>query len=167
LNLNSANNPAGQQRKEMKNLITYYPNTIQNVIGDFDRYFESFFGDSILAPAARLINKIPAVDIHETENTYVLDMELPGYDEKNIDIHVDGSNLTIASRQEEKQEKKDEETGKYIMSEIRRNSFSRSFKLPENADPEGVNATFKNGVLSLNIKKRTETQKKTIQINAA
>jgi HSP20 family protein len=91
-------------------------------------------------------------------------MELPGYDEKNIDVHVDGCKLTIASKEEEK---KDEETGKYILREIRRHSFSRSFMLPENTDPEGVNATFKNGILTLNIRKRAETQKKTIQINAA
>jgi HSP20 family protein len=104
------------------------------------------------------------VDIHETGNDYVLDMELPGYDEKKIEVQVDGGNLIIASKQEEK---KDEETEKFILHEIRRNAFSRSFKLPDNADPEAVSAAFKNGVLTLNIKKRAEAQKKTIQINAA
>ena len=148
----------------MKNLIAYYPNTIQNALTDFDRYFESFFGDSLLNQASRIVNHLPVVDIHETGDNYVLNMELPGYDEKNIEVHVDGGNLTIASKEEEK---KDEEAGKYLLREIRRHSFSRSFKLPENADPEGVSAGFKNGILTLNIKKRAETQKKTIQINAA
>jgi HSP20 family protein len=95
-----------------------------------------------------------------------MEMELPGFDEKNIEVNVDGSNLTIASKQEEKKETKDEETG-YILRERRKNAFNRSFQLPENADPEAVSAAFKNGVLSLDIKKRAETQKKVIQINAA
>lgn len=148
----------------MKTMTMYRPNTIQNALSDFDRYFESFFGDSILAPASRILNRLPAVDIRETETAYVLDMELPGYDEKSIDIHVDGASLSIASKQEEAGETKKEE-GTYILRERRFNTFSRSFKLPDNSDPEAVTAVFKNGVLSLEIKKRAETQKRTIQIN--
>ena len=149
----------------MKTLTTYRPATIQNALSDFDRYFESFFGDSILAPAARLFNQMPAVDIQETENAYVLEMDLPGFDEKNIEVHVDGSSLTISSKLEERQEKKEENQGTYILRERRLSSFSRSFKLPENANPEGVSAEFKNGILSLQIQKRAEAQKRTIQIN--
>ena len=153
----------------MKTLAAYRPNTIQNALSDFDRYFESFFGDSILAPAARMLNQLPAVDIRETENAYVLDMDLPGYDEKNIEVHVDGSSLTIAAKDEEARDvKKDEETqGTYLLRERRVRSFSRSFKLPENADPESVSAAFKNGILNLQIKKRAEAQKRTIQINVS
>jgi len=152
----------------MKTMTMYRPNTIQNALSDFDRYFESFFGDSILAPAARMLNQLPAVDIKETENAYVLDMDLPGYDENNIEVHVDGSSLTISSKQEEeKKGKNDESEGTFILRERRVNTFSRSFKLPENADPEAVSASFKNGILNLQIKKRSEAQKRTIQINAA
>ncbi|WP_461255576.1 Hsp20/alpha crystallin family protein [Treponema sp. R80B11-R83G3] len=153
----------------MKTLAMYRPNTIQNALSDFDRYFESFFGDSILAPSARMFNHIPAVDIQENENSYVLDMELPGYDEKNIEVHVDGSSLTISSKEEDAREEKktNENTGTYILRERKISSFTRSFKLPENADPEAVNAAFKNGILSLEIKKRAETQKRAIRINAA
>jgi len=149
----------------MKTLTAYRPNTIQNALTDFDRYFESFFGDSILAPAARMLNHLPAVDIRETENAYVLDMDMPGYDEKNIEVHVDGSSLSISSKQEEEKEKNQD--GTFILRERRLNSFSRSFKLPENSDPESVSAAFKNGTLTLQIKKRAEAQKRTIQINAA
>jgi HSP20 family protein len=149
----------------MKTLTMYRPNPLQNALSDFDRCFESFFGDNVLAPAARIFNHMPAVDIRETENAYVLDMELPGIDEKNIDVHIDGANLTIASSEEEASEKKEE--GTYVLKERRVSSFSRSFKLPENADPEAVNAAFKNGILSMEIKKRAEAQKRTIRINAA
>jgi len=153
----------------MKTLAMYRPNTIQNALSDFDRYFESFFGDSLLSPAARMFNHIPAVDIQETENSYVLDMELPGYDEKNIEVHVDGSSLTISSKEEDAREEKknNDSTGTYILRERKINTFTRSFKLPENADSTAVNASFKNGILNLQIKKRAETQKRAIQINAA
>jgi len=150
----------------MKTLNVYRPAAIQNVLNDFDKYFESFFGDSALAPAARIFDQLPAVDVLETDNSYNLEMDLPGCDENSIDVHIDGSSLTIASRQTE--EKKSEENhGTYMLRERKISAFTRSFKLPENADSDGVNASFKNGVLSLIIKKRAEAQKRTIQINAA
>ncbi|MCL2440638.1 MAG: Hsp20/alpha crystallin family protein [Treponema sp.] len=147
----------------MRTISLFRPNTIQNSLSDFDRYFESFFGDSILSPSAAINRQIPAVDISENENSYILEMDLPGFDEKEIDVHVDGSNLSISSKQSE--EKKDENT--FILKERKTSTFQRSFKLPENADSQAVNASFKNGVLSLEIKKRAETQKRLIQINAA
>jgi HSP20 family protein len=149
----------------MKTMTVYRPHAIQNALSDFDRYFESFFGDSLLTPAARIINHLPAVDVRETENAYILDMELPGRDERDIQVHVDGASLSVESRQEEKcGEQKDD--GTFILRERRSSAFSRSFKLPENADPEAVTAAFKNGVLNLEIKKRAEAQKRAIQINA-
>ncbi|MCL2759156.1 MAG: Hsp20/alpha crystallin family protein [Treponema sp.] len=152
----------------MKTLTVYRPNSIQNALSDFERYFESFFGDSLLAPAVNTFNFVPAVDIQETENAYILDMELPGYDEKTINVHVDGTNLTIASiQQEEKQEEKAQKQGSFILRERKAATFTRSFKLPENANPEAVNAAFKNGILRLEINKRAEAQKRVIQINAA
>jgi len=152
--------------KKMKTLAMYRPNTLQNAFSDFEKYFESFFGDSIFTPAARSFNQMPAVDIQENESAYALVMDLPGFDEKNIDVHVDGTNLTIASKQEE-EKTNTTNPGTYLLQERKTTVFSRSFKLPENADPEAVNAAFKNGVLSLEIKKRAEAQKRTIQINAA
>ena len=150
----------------MKAMSLYRPNTIHNALSDFDRYFESFFGDNLLAPGTRVFNQLPAVDVRETEKSYVLDMELPGYDEKDIEIHIDGSSLSIASKHEETRDAKDEDENKgtWILRERRVNSFSRSFKLPENANPEDVTAEFKNGILSMEIKKRAEAQKRTIQI---
>lgn len=105
------------------------------------------------------------MDIKETEAAYVMDVELPGYDEDSIDVHIDNGKLTIASKYEEKHEKK--EGTNFLLHERRVNSFSRCFNLPENADPESINASFKNGILNMEIKKRPESQKRTIQINAA
>ncbi|MDR3191734.1 MAG: Hsp20/alpha crystallin family protein [Treponema sp.] len=155
-----------EQEKTMKALTMYRPFTLENALSDFDRYLESFFGDSMLAPSDRIFNRLPAVDVREKEDTYLLEAELPGYDEKNIHVHVDGGNLTIASRQEEEKERKnkDAKEGTFLIRERRCNSFTRSFRLPENADPNAVTASFKNGILSLEIKKRSEAQKRVIEI---
>jgi len=150
----------------MKAMTMYRPNTIQNALSDFDRYFESFFGDSVLAPATRVLNRMPAVDVRETEKSYILDMELPGYDEKDIEIHIDGASLSIASKQEEiNTQEGDKDKGTWLLKERRVSSFTRSFKLPDNANPEEVNAEFKNGILKMEINKRAEAQKRAIRIN--
>jgi HSP20 family protein len=149
----------------MKTVAMYRPNTIQNALSDFDRYFESFFGDSPLAPAGRVFGRLPPVDVRETEKAFILDMELPGYDEKDIEVHVDSGSLSIESRQEEAKDE-NKNGGTYILRERRLSSFSRSFKLPENANPESVSAAFKNGVLTLEIQKRPEAQKRMIKINS-
>jgi len=147
----------------MKAMTMYRPNTIQNALSDFDRYFESFFGDSVL-PTTRILNRLPAVDVRETEKNYIVEMELPGYDEKDIEIHIDGASLSIASKQEDSSNK-EADNGTWLLRERHLSSFSRSFKLPENANPEEVNAEFKNGILKLDINKRAEAQKRAIRIN--
>jgi len=148
----------------MKAMTVYRPNTIQNALSDFDRYFESFFGDSVLSPSTRILNRLPAVDVRETEKAYIVDMELPGYDEKDIEIHIDGASLSIASKQEEASNK-ETDNGTWLLRERHVSSFSRSFKLPDNANPEEVNAEFKNGILKMEINKRAEAQKRAIRIN--
>jgi HSP20 family protein len=149
----------------MKTVSLYRPASLERAMNDFNRYMESFF-DSPLAPVEGGRNHLPLVDVQETDNTYRVEAELPGFEEKNIQVHVDGGNLTIESaKEEDKKEKKDD--GTYLIRERRTVSFSRSFKLPENADTEAVEAVFKNGVLTLEIKKREEAPKKRlIQINA-
>jgi HSP20 family protein len=143
----------------MNTLALYRPITIEKALDDFDRYMGSFFGESPLTPARNTVQ--PAVDIRETGSAYMLEAELPGYDEKAIEVHVDGGVLTIASKKEEQSEKKEE---RFIIRERRSASFSRSFKLPENADLDAISANFNNGLLSLEIKKRAEAKKRIIEI---
>jgi len=167
----------------MRTITMYRPNTVQSTLNDFDRYVESFFGDSVLSPASKVLSRMPAVDIRETEKAYVMDMELPGYNEKDIEIHIDGSNLSIIAKRENAVEKKEEnnastggqnsadesakDQGTWLLRERRISPVSRSFKLPQNANPEEVSAVFKNGILTLEVKKRAEAQKRVIQVKAA
>ena len=149
----------------MKALSLYRPRVLENALGDFDRYMDSFFGDNFLTQSDRVFNRIPAVDIRETEKAYVLEAELPGFDEKDIEIRLNGTYLTIESRKaEEKNAENTASEGNYLLRERRYSSFSRSFKLPDNADPEGISASFKNGILFLEIGKKVEGQQRVIQI---
>jgi HSP20 family protein len=150
----------------MKTLSLYRPNVMENALSGFDRYLDSFFRDNFLDPAERVFNRLPTVDVKETEKAYVLEAELPGLDEKDVEIRLDGSTLTLQSKKEEKEEKEaNAGDGSYLIRERRFSSFSRSFKLPENADKEGITASFKNGILSLEINKKNEAQARLIQIS--
>ena len=147
----------------MKAVTLYRPRVLENALSEFDRYMDNFFGDNFISPSERIFNRLPTVDVRETENSYILEAELPGYDEKDIEIRVDSNCLSIESRKEEDTAAKDEDRS-YLIRERRISSFSRSFKLPENADPEGISASFKNGVLNMEINKKAEARKRTIEI---
>jgi HSP20 family protein len=153
----------------MKAVTLYRPVTIENALNDFDRYMESFFGESPLTPALHHVQE-PAVDLRETGDAYLLEAELPGYDEKNVEVQVDGGVLTISSKKEEKTERnvspeKEGSEERYVIRERRSAGFSRAFKLPENADLEAITANFRNGLLRLEVKKRAESKKRIIQID--
>jgi HSP20 family protein len=129
------------------------------------RYMDSLFGFGDRATGGAAFARIPAVDVEETDKGYVLEAELPGFAMEDVSVNLDGGTITIESKLEDAAGKKDKKDKTYVLCERRGKSFSRSFKLPENADPESINASFKNGLLTLTIGKRTEAQKKTIQIS--
>lgn len=108
----------------------------------------------------------PAVDIAESEKAYEITAELPGMDEKNIEVKVANGNLTIkGQKQEEKEEKKKD----YYLHERHFGSFERSFEVPEGVDADKIEANFKKGVLTVTLPKKAEAQKpaKKIEVKAA
>jgi HSP20 family protein len=108
----------------------------------------------------------PAVDITESEKAYEITAELPGMDEKNIEVKVANGNLTIKS---EKQEEKEDKKKDYYLHERHFGSFERSFDVPEGVDAEKIEANFKKGVLTVTLPKKLEAQKpaKKIEVKAA
>jgi HSP20 family protein len=146
----------------MSRITLYRPATFENTLNDFNRYVESFFGDSpFSAGESRTLTQLPPMDVRETDTSYVIEAELPGYDDTTVEVHVNGGALTIASKHNETEKAE----GSCLLQERRRAPFSRAVKLPETADSENITAVFKNGVLNLEIKKRAETRKRMIQIN--
>jgi HSP20 family protein len=143
---------------------------------EVDRLFEDF-GDDFwrrpfrpLAALERSWPKTfpanPAVDVAETDKGYEITAELPGLDEKNIELNVANGGITIKG---EKKEETEEKKKDYYVSERRYGSFERYFGVPEGVDAEKIEATFKNGVLKVTLPKTAEAQKpsKKIDIKAA
>ena len=144
----------------MKTLVRYNPKS-HDVFGNFDRMFDSLVGSSGLTRTTR-----PAVDIRETEDSYLLEAELPGHTEDSVEVKLDDNLLTISSKDEKKsEEKKSDEKNGYVLRERRYSSFTRSFVLPKDVNREGIHASFANGLLTLELSKAPESKPRQIEIN--
>ncbi|HEY7296548.1 MAG TPA: Hsp20/alpha crystallin family protein [Xanthobacteraceae bacterium] len=145
---------------------------IDRLFEDFDRDFwrmpwrpsmldvEPFWRRELTAHAT------PAVDIAEKENAYEVTADLPGLEDKDVEVELSNGSLTIkGQKHEEKEEKKKD----YYVQERHFGSFERSFSVPEDVDPEKIEASFKKGVLTLTLPKKPEAQKpaKKIEVKAA
>jgi HSP20 family protein len=109
---------------------------------------------------------MPAVDVSETDKGYEIKAELPGMEEKNIEVKLADGVLTIKG---EKQEEKETKEKDYYVQERSFGSFQRTFQVPDNVDTNKIEANFKNGVLTVNLPKTAEAQKpaKKIEVKAA
>ncbi|WP_429819756.1 Hsp20/alpha crystallin family protein [Ensifer sp. B1-9] len=107
----------------------------------------------------------PAVDLVEKEASYEITAELPGIEEKDIEVKVSNGILTIRGEKEESREEKDKE---YMLSERRYGSFQRAFKMPEGVKAEDIGATFSKGVLTVTLPKSEEARQndRKIQVKA-
>jgi HSP20 family protein len=104
----------------------------------------------------------PPVDIYEDEHTINLKLEVPGIDEKDIDVHIEGNTLTVhGERKFEKQEKEEN----FRCVERQYGSFTRSFTLPSSVDPGQVSAHYDKGVLQIKLAKKAEAKPQQIKVN--
>jgi HSP20 family protein len=103
----------------------------------------------------------PAVDIYETENELVLTAELPGIDEKDVEIKVEDNTLSIKGERKFEKETKEEN---YHRIERAYGSFFRSFSLPNYVDQEKISAEFENGLLKIHMPKKAEVKPRKVKI---
>jgi HSP20 family protein len=103
----------------------------------------------------------PNVDIKETENEIVLHADVPGVDEKDIDIKLEDGTLTLKGDRKFEQEKKGEG---YHRIERGYGSFVRCFSVPDSVDPEHVKAAYKNGVLTVTLPKKEVAKPRSIKV---
>jgi HSP20 family protein len=127
------------------------------VTWSFDSFLDDFFNDSFFNTGMHY----PKVDVKEEDKAYIVEAELPGLTEKDIDVKVENNLLTISSK---KKEKKEEKKKGYLIKERKESSFSRSFTLPDYTDREKIAAHFKNGLLTLTIPKTKEAEPKEIEV---
>jgi HSP20 family protein len=130
---------------------------------EMDRLFDDFFTGFGMpmplpvppAPAAAGILLAPSIDVSETDREIHLAAELPGVDEKDVEVTLNGDMLTIRG---EKQEERKEDDRDYHLMERSLGTFARTLRLPFAVDPTQIDAEFKNGVLTLTIPKPKEAQ---------
>jgi HSP20 family protein len=166
------------KREAMEPSFTRAWHPFESLHREIDRLFDDFgmglrwpFGRSLFAAEPLFQRelawpKMPAVDVIESEKGYEITADLPGMDEKNIEVKVSDGVLTMkGERQEEKEEKKKD----YYLQERSFGSFQRSFELPESVDADKIEASFKKGVLTVKLPKKPEAQKpaKKIEVKAA
>jgi HSP20 family protein len=125
------------------------------------RLFEEQYGggreESLTAGAF-----VPAVDIYEDEHSVQLKLEVPGIDEKDLDIRVENNVLTVSGERKFEKEEKEEN---FHRVERRYGSFTRSFTLPNTLNTEDIQADYDHGVLKIRLAKRAEAKPKQIKVN--
>lgn len=146
----------------MNYLTVRRPNNGASTWNDFDRLFESVFGNM---PTWN--DRSPAVDIRQNDNMYVIEADLPGMNEDQIDVRVENDLLVIsATAEEEKKANEDESESseEFIVRERATRSFYRSFAMPKDADAGQIDATYRNGVLTVQLHKKPESKPRQIEI---
>lgn len=126
----------------------------------FTNVLDSFFTDAIRNSGV-VARFRPNADIIENDTQYELRLSLPGYTKEAISLELQENKLTIKNQAispaenntENKAGNESEKTSRYLVREIYAGDFSRTFRLPENADKEKISAEFKNGILSVIIEK--------------
>ncbi|MGP8253174.1 MAG: Hsp20/alpha crystallin family protein [Terracidiphilus sp.] len=129
---------------------------LQNRVNSLFRDFNE--GESPLTTASF----IPAVDVYEDNSKVVLKLEVPGIEEKDLDVRVENHTLTVKGERKFEKEEKEENIHRI---ERRYGSFYRAFTLPNTVDTENVGASYTAGVLKLELKKKPEAQPRQIKVN--
>ena len=113
--------------------------------------WDEMFKDPFFSTEAE--TKLMKTDVRENENSYILNIDVPGYDKKNIKLSIEGGYLTVEASVDNSDEEKDSK-GKYVRRERYYGHCTRSFYVGEDVKPEDIKASFKNGMLELTIPKK-------------
>jgi len=119
----------------------------------FNDVFESIFNDTFFND--RMVTRVPAVNISETENNYHVELAAPGLKKDDFKLNLERNQLTISVEQSAEHE---DNHKNYSKREYSYSSFVRSFTLPESADDNKIDATYTDGVLRIDIAKREEAK---------
>jgi HSP20 family protein len=136
--------------------------SLQDRLNRMNRLFRESYSPENPEEALTTTNFAPPVDIYEDEHNISLRMEVPGIDENDIDVRIEGNTLTVHG---ERKLEKDEKEENYRRIERQYGSFTRSFTLPTSVDPSQVSAHYDKGVLKVSLAKKAEAKPKQIKVN--
>jgi HSP20 family protein len=129
--------------------------------GRINRVFRESYAPQNQDDSLNTSSFAPAVDVYEDEHSVTLKIEVPGIDEKDIDVRIENNTLTVhGDRKIEKEEKEEN----YRRVERQYGSFTRTFTLPTTVDSEKVSATYDKGVLKIALPKKAEAKPKQIKV---
>ena len=136
--------------------------TMQERMNRMNRLFRESHSPEGPEEALTTTSFAPPVDIYEDEHNVILKMEVPGIDEKDIDVRIENNNLTVRGERNFEKEEKEEN---FRRVERQYGSFTRSFTLPSSVETDNVQATYDKGVLEIRLAKKAEAKPKQIKVN--
>ena len=136
--------------------------TMQDRMNRMNRLFRESYSPDGPEEALTTTSFAPPVDIYEDEHNIALKLEVPGIDEKDIDVRIEGNTLTVHGERKIEKEEKEEN---FRRIERQYGAFTRSFTLPSSVDPGEVSAHYDKGVLKINLAKKAEAKPKQIKVN--
>jgi HSP20 family protein len=142
-------------------VVRYEPFRLLN---RFQRDFSRFFDDTAVSGEPAATSWLPSVDVREEAERFVVNVDLPGVDKKDIEIVAEKGVLTIKG---ERHAEKKSGDASYERVERVSGKFLRRFTLPENAQADAISAKQTNGVLEVTIPKQPQVQPKRIEVQAA
>jgi HSP20 family protein len=135
---------------------------LQDRMNLMNRLFRESYSPEGPEGALTTTNFAPPVDIYEDEHTITLKMEVPGIDEKDIDVRIENNTLTVHG---ERKIEKEEKEQNFRRIERQYGSFTRSYSLPSSVDPGQVSANYDRGVLKITLAKKAEAKPTQIKVN--
>jgi len=136
--------------------------TMQDRMNRMNRLFRESYTPESPEEALTTTTFAPPVDIYEDEHTIKLKMEVPGIEEKDIDVRIENNTLTVHGERKIEEEEKEEN---FRRIERQYGSFTRSFTLPSSVDPGQVSANYDRGVLKITLAKKADAKPKQIKVN--
>ncbi len=136
--------------------------TQQDRVNRLNRLFRESYNTEGPEEALTTTSYAPPVDIYEDEHNITLKLEVPGIDEKDIDVRIEGNTLTVHGERKIEKEEKEEN---FRRVERQYGEFTRSFTLPSSVDTGQVSAHYDKGVLKINLAKKAEAKPKQIKVN--
>jgi HSP20 family protein len=159
----------GSLRKTSERPLGDFRSEMDSLHREIDRLFENPWGGelpSLFSETARTRDLVPRMDVAEDSKAFRVTIELPGIIDKDVAVSLTDRLLTIRGEKKEEKEQKDKDA---YRSERRYGSFRRVLELPGDIDANKIDASFKNGVLTIDLPKTKEAQEKVkqIQVKAA
>lgn len=141
-------------------LVKFNPENKRNsLVPGFNDVFDSVFNDTFFAD--RMVSRVPAANISETKDHFHVELATPGLKKEDFKLNLERNvlNISVEKRKEDKQEERNFSKREYSYS-----SFVRSFTLPESANENGIQASYNDGILKIDIPKREEAKTVSRQI---